>query len=144
MADKVLLKVDFRNAFNSVDRFGLLSETRAAFPGLACWVDWCYGSASILRFGKHTIPSTRGIQQGDPLGPLLFAACGKLRSARWSSAFHTWMMLCSPAEPMRWLLPLQSFNERRVLQAWNSNLPSASWRLWRLRRTSRLSHLRFK
>ena len=63
-ADKVLLKVDFQNAFNSVDRFALLSETRAAFPGLACF----------LRFGKHTIPSTRGIQQGDPLGPLLFSA----------------------------------------------------------------------
>ena len=74
VADKVLLKVDFQNAFNSVDRFALLSETRAAFPGLACWVDWCYSSASVLRFGKHTIPSTRGIQQGDPLGPLLFSA----------------------------------------------------------------------
>jgi len=52
----------------------LLSETRAAFPGLAYWVDWCYNSASVLRFGNHTITSSRGIQQGDPLGPLLFSA----------------------------------------------------------------------
>ena len=70
---KVLLKVDFRNAFNSINRHAFLTETRDSFPGLACWVDWCYGAASILRFGKHTIPSSQGIQQGDPLGPLLFS-----------------------------------------------------------------------
>ena len=70
---KVLLKVDFRNAFNSVNRHTFLAETRDSFPGLACWVDWCYGAASVLRFGKHTIPSSQGIQQGDLLGPLLFS-----------------------------------------------------------------------
>ena len=71
--NKVLLKVDFKNAFNSVDRLAILSETRAAFPGLACWADWCYTSSSALLFGKHTLQSSQGVQ-GDPLGPLLFSA----------------------------------------------------------------------
>ena len=35
---QVLLKVDFQNAFNSVDRFALLSETRALSPGPAGWI----------------------------------------------------------------------------------------------------------
>ena len=72
--NKVLLKVDFKNAFNSVDRLAILSETRAAFPGLACWADWCYTSSSALLFGEHTLQSSQGVRQGDPLGPLLFSA----------------------------------------------------------------------
>eukprot|EP00973_Karenia_brevis_P084055 11662893-Karenia_brevis.AAC.1 len=42
-------------------------------PGMAAWVDFCYSSPSRLVFGSHTISSESGVQQGDPLGPLLFA-----------------------------------------------------------------------
>ena len=59
--------------FNMVCRGSLLREVRAKFPGLACWADWCYGSPSTLRFGQHKLQSCCGVQQGDPLGPLLFA-----------------------------------------------------------------------
>ena len=31
-----------------------------------------YSSASFLKFGAHTVLSQEGVQQGDPLGPLLF------------------------------------------------------------------------
>ena len=71
--DKVVLRVDFCNAFNTVCRGSLLREVRARFPGLACWADWCYSSPSTLRFGQHKLQSCCGVQQGDPLGPLLFA-----------------------------------------------------------------------
>ena len=54
-------------------RGSLLREVRARFPGLACWADWCYSSSSTLRFGQHKLQSCCGVQQGDPLGPLLFA-----------------------------------------------------------------------
>ena len=37
------------------------------------WVEWCYQSAGELRFGPHRLLSTAGVQQGDPLGPLLFS-----------------------------------------------------------------------
>ena len=42
-------------------------------PGLAAWVDWTYGSPSKLLFGNNVIKLERGVQQGDPLGPILFA-----------------------------------------------------------------------
>ena len=42
-------------------------------PSLSPWVESCYGVASVLNFGDTTILSTTGVQQGDPLGPLLFS-----------------------------------------------------------------------
>ena len=37
------------------------------------WVQWSYHCAAELRFGTHRLSSTAGVQQGDPLGPLLFS-----------------------------------------------------------------------
>ena len=71
---KVLLKLDFENAFNRVSRSQVLACTRSHFPALARWVAWTYGKHTDLRFGSTVLPSASGVQQGDPLGPLLFAA----------------------------------------------------------------------
>ena len=71
---KVLIKLDFANAFNSVRRQDVVNATRVHFPGLARFVAWAYGRPTNLRFGETVIPSASGVQQGDPLGPLLFAA----------------------------------------------------------------------
>ena len=38
------LKIDFRNAFNCVDRSAFLSSVHQSFPGLYAWTEWCYGS----------------------------------------------------------------------------------------------------
>ena len=72
--DKVLLKIDFENAFNCVNREKALSVTRSQFPSLARFSQWCYAHPSRLLFGKHVVKSAVGVQQGDPLGPLLFSA----------------------------------------------------------------------
>ena len=37
------------------------------------WVRWCCSCSGELRFGSHRVESTAGVQQGDPLGPLLFS-----------------------------------------------------------------------
>ena len=66
--EQVLLKIDFSNAFNTVDRASLLRETRLRLPGLSPWAEWCYGHL----FHGAPLSSEAGVQQGDPLGGCLF------------------------------------------------------------------------
>ena len=75
---KVAVAVDISNALNSLHRSAVLQSVRTHFPSLAPWVDCCYRHDSHLFTGSsaacdQVIPSTRGVQQGDPLGPVLFA-----------------------------------------------------------------------
>ena len=75
---KTAVSVDISNAFNTVNRSAVLQSIRTHFPSLAPWVDCCYRFDSYLFTGSsvasnRTIPSSRGVQQGDPLGPVLFA-----------------------------------------------------------------------
>ena len=58
------------NAFNRVSRQAVLDECSSFFPELLPWVSWCYGSHSLL---WHSMGTQSGVQQGDPLGPMLFA-----------------------------------------------------------------------
>ena len=70
--DFTILKVDFANAFNSISRDALLNQVRKLFPDLLPWVRWCYGDQPLLFHQMGTVRSCVGVQQGDPLGPLLF------------------------------------------------------------------------
>jgi hypothetical protein len=65
--------VDFSNAFNMVYRSALLHEVRVRCPSISLWVEFLYGQAARLYIGDDHIMSSTGVQQGDPLGPLLFA-----------------------------------------------------------------------
>ena len=71
--DRVLALVDLSNAFNCVSRGAVLTAVRTHFPWLAPWADACYRHDSNLIIGNSVILSQRGVQQGDPLGPSLFA-----------------------------------------------------------------------
>ena len=68
-----LLKIDFQNAFNECSRQVILDQIASHFSELFAWTQWCYGCASELQFGPHRILSTSRVQQGDPMGPLLFS-----------------------------------------------------------------------
>ena len=64
--DLVFFKLDMQNAYNFLSRQVVLDECSKFFPELIPWVSWCYGSHPLL---WHPL----SLQQGDPLGPLLFA-----------------------------------------------------------------------
>ena len=70
---EILLKVDIANAYNTISREACLEGVEKFCPDLLRWAKWCLNGSSHVYFGSHTIPCTTGVQQGDPLAPLLFA-----------------------------------------------------------------------
>ena len=69
----LLLKVDIRNAFNCLRRDKMLQSVLCQVPSLYRLVHSAYNQPSLLFFGNNIIESAEGVQQGDPLGPLLFS-----------------------------------------------------------------------
>ena len=96
-SDFVLLKVDFANAFNAIDRHALLLQCRQLLPDLLPWVRWCYGGQPLLFHPTGNLRSCVGVQQGDPLGPLLFCLVLRILTARIHEAcpgldLHRWYL----------------------------------------------------
>ena len=107
-------KIDFVNAFNSVNRTILLQECAKKFPQIYKWAFFCYSQHSLLFFGNFSISSEAGVQQGDPLGPFLFCLVLQKLIAKISSQVPN-LRLNS------WYMDDGSFfgNSRDVLKAWN-------------------------
>ena len=72
-SEDVCLQVDMNNAFNSMFRHRMLQEVASSLPELFRWAHFCYSQQSQLFCHSNIVHSSRGVQQGDPLGPLLFA-----------------------------------------------------------------------
>ncbi|GKB69651.1 putative reverse transcriptase domain-containing protein [Tanacetum coccineum] len=74
----------------------MLQEIRLRCPAISHWVKFCYSNPARLYYGQHTLWSYQGVQQGDPLGPLLFALvlhpliC-KIRNS-FSISFQAWYL----------------------------------------------------
>ena len=58
---------------NECNRSAFLDGVCKEFPEISPWVYWCYSQPAELRFGHRHILASTGVQQGDPLGPLLFS-----------------------------------------------------------------------
>lgn len=70
--DHILVKLDFSNAFNCIRRDAALAAICNTVPDIYKFCHLAYRQTSILQFGEHTILSQEGVQQGDPLGSLIF------------------------------------------------------------------------
>ena len=72
-SDNILVKLDFTNAFNCIRRDRMLEATAVHLPELLSYVSSVYSLPSSLFFGHYIVESAEGVQQGDPLGPLLYS-----------------------------------------------------------------------
>ena len=70
-ANQVLFKLDYSNAFNTIRRDKMLLTVLSKVPGIYPLVHAAYSQPTHLYF-DHIVSSSEGVQQGDPLGPLLF------------------------------------------------------------------------
>ena len=68
-----LLKMDIKNAFNSIHRKAVLDEVYKRCPEIYKLVWQSYSAQTPLFIGDTVIWSRTGVQQGDPLGPLCFS-----------------------------------------------------------------------
>ena len=88
----VLLKLDFRNAFNEIRRDVILKQTKELLPNYYNYIHQCYSKDSTLFFGQENILSRCGVQQGDPLGPLLFSIAIQPIINQISCEFNVWYL----------------------------------------------------
>ena len=86
-SDQGLVKLDFKNAFNSTRRDRMLEATLSFAPDIFPLVYSAYSAPSHLFWGDRLLSSAEGVQQGDPLGPLLFCLTLFPLSQRLSSRF---------------------------------------------------------
>ena len=89
---RVLLKIDTRNAFNSLRIDSFLSVARVRTPGLFNLLWQAYSSPTRLFFGEEGFASETGIQQGDPIGPALFALSVDEAARGVQSEFNVWYL----------------------------------------------------
>ena len=70
----LLLKLDFKNAFNGLRQDKMLAAVSEKAPDLFPLIHLAYGTPSSLFIGDSIIQSAKEIQQGNPLGSLFFVS----------------------------------------------------------------------
>ena len=67
---KIMLKVDFSNASNLVNRTEMLAQVFEKLPGLYRWVEYCYSHPALLFFGTSALQSATALSFSLVLHPL--------------------------------------------------------------------------
>ena len=93
---EAVVNQNFRNAFNTLRRDSILEAIHATLPEVYSYEYASYASSSRLSFADNIMSSDEGIQQGDPIGPLLF--CLTLHPVLFRCRWELWI-----AQPDRWV-----------------------------------------
>ena len=67
------MKIDFKNAYNTIRRDVLLNKVKKKLPKIYNFVHQCYSRPSNLFYDSSFLESQEGVHQGDPIGGLLFS-----------------------------------------------------------------------
>ena len=70
---KIMVELDMMNAFSSIRRDHVLQTCLDRTPEIAKLSFLAYSKPSSVIASDHSITSSTGVKQGDPIGPLLFA-----------------------------------------------------------------------
>ena len=89
---KVLLKVDFSNAFNSIKRSEILKRIKDRCPQAYYYSYQSYAYETNLYYQNEIIASATGVQQGDPMGPALFSLGVHELATNLSSLLNIWYL----------------------------------------------------
>lgn len=87
-----MLKVDFKNAFNTIRRDVVLCEIKKQALCLFPFMWQLYSSSTNLFYGDQIIASTEGMQQGDPMGPLGFSLAINGLITKLKSDLNSWYL----------------------------------------------------
>ena len=87
-----LVNVDFRNAFNCMRRDKVMAAVEEFLPSLLPFIHSAYSSLSKLLWEDAEVISAEGVQQGDPIGPLLFCLTIHKMVLQLQSALNIWYL----------------------------------------------------
>ena len=87
-SEQAMVKLDFANAFNTLRRDRMLEAVQLLCPEIYSFVHSVYAASSNLQWGDRSLSSAEGVQQGDPLGPLLFCLTLQQHNLRLTSDFN--------------------------------------------------------
>ena len=89
---RVLVKIDVRNAFNTIRRDVVLTRIHERCPEVYPMAHQAYHLQTPLHIGEQTISSSSGVQQGDPLGPAAFALAVDACARTMRSPLNVWYL----------------------------------------------------
>ncbi|KAF0306974.1 Retrotransposable element SLACS protein [Amphibalanus amphitrite] len=87
-----IIKIDMRNAFNSIRRDHFLHQVRERVPSLFHLLWQAYSAPTPLFYETATITSATGLQQGDPCGPAVFALAIDQVARGVTAPFNCWYL----------------------------------------------------